>query len=313
MNGWRHAEVVLLLLAAVLLTATFAHPRVQLERPTFRYVFVFDITQSMNVQDVPAPNSAMTRLEYAKKTALEALTDMPCGTEIGLALFSGHRAFLLITSIEMCANYRELSTMLGGIDWRMTWEARSEVAKGVFKSIELLRGFEEQTRLVFLTDGHEAPPINPEVPPQFAGERGRVRGLLVGIGGDQLVAIPKFDKTGARQGYWKAEEVMQVDTFHAERNEREGRPASSPGSEHLSALRETYLQSLAAKTGLTYLRLVDTAALSRHLQSTAMAIPKVITTDARGVGGMGALLALMAARLRSPWRRLARHARRTAV
>ncbi len=292
----QRTQLLLLLMAGALLAATFARPTLQLKRPTYRYLFVFDITQSMNVMDVPA-NPALTRLQYAKATAQTSLADMPCGTEIGLALFTGHRAFLLITPVEICANYRELSTMLSSIDWRMTWEARSEVAKGLFKSIELLKSFKDRTRLVFLTDGHEAPPINPDVPPQFAGERGAIKGLLVGVGGDLPVPIPKLDDTGVQQGVWKAEEVLQVDTFRAEHNAREGTPALNVGTEHLSSLRETYLQMLADKTGLTYHRLVDASGLSRALESSAQAIPKVITTDLRWLLALVALLAFLLTRV----------------
>lgn len=302
MSGRRNLQLALLLASAALLTATFARPTMQLVRQTYRYVFVFDITQSMNVMDVPATPS-VTRLEYAKKITLESMTDLSCGTEIGFALFTGHRAFLLITPIEVCANYRELSMMVSGIDWRMTWEARSEVAKGLYKSIGLLKALPGQTRLVFLTDGHEAPPINPDVAPQFVGEKGAISGLLVGVGGDLPVPIPKFDGNGTPQGVWKSDEVMHIDAFRAELNAREGRQALNTGTEHLSSLRETYLKGLADKTGLTYYRLKDAAGLSRQMTSKALGIPKVTTTDVRGLFALGALLALVSTIWSTPLRR----------
>ena len=98
---------------------------------------------------------------------------------------------------------------------------------------------------MFLTDGHEAPPINPDVKPSFSGEVGAVGGLLVGVGGTLPVPIPKFDAEGKLQGYWQAEDVMHVDTFRAEQQQREGAAVSSAGSEHLSSLKEDYLRGLA--------------------------------------------------------------------
>ncbi len=289
----RHLQLALLGVAGVLLAATFARPTAELERPTYRYLFVFDITQSMNVTDVSAADPLLTRLAYAKQAALAALADMPCGTEFGFALFTGHRAFLMITPVEICTNYRELSAMLSRIDWRMTWEARSEVAKGLYKSLQLLKAFPGQTRLVFLTDGHEAPPINPDVPPQFTGAPGEIKGLLVGVGGDLPVPIPKFDESGTPQGVWKAEEVMQVDSFRAEHDAREGGHAPPVGTEHLSSLRETYLQTLADKTGLTYHRLADARQFVRMLESKVLGIPQVTTTDLRWLLALMALLALL--------------------
>ena len=192
----RHPQVLLLLLAAVLMSATLVAPSVPLKRASYRYVLVFDISQSMNTADVGSEAAPLVRLEFAKQRALEALKGLPCGSEVGIALFTGHRAFLMLTPIELCANFQELSTMLASIDWRMTWEERSEVAKGVFRSLELLRALSATTRLVFLTDGHEAPPLNPDVKPGFSGEVGAVRGLLIGVGGALPVPIPKFDAEG---------------------------------------------------------------------------------------------------------------------
>ena len=302
MRAWRHPQFLLLLLATVLLAATFAVPHVSLKRPSYRYVLVFDISQSMNVADVDAKvdkdAAPLSRLEFAKHTALDAMKRLPCGTELGLALFSGHRAFLMITPIELCANFVELSSMLASIDWRMTWEERSEVAKGVFRSLELLRALPDTTRLVFLTDGHEAPPINPDVKPEFTGEVGAVRGLLVGVGGPLPVPIPKFDAEGKQHGFWKAEDVMQVDTFRADQQQREG-AAAAAGTEHLSSLKEDYLRALAAETGLGYLRLADSVALSQAMTGKAMGIPRTQPTDIRWLLALAALLAFIASLARN--------------
>ncbi len=265
-----------------------------LERATYRYVFVFDITQSMNVMDVSADGSALTRLDYAKQSAAKSLSTLPCGAEVGLALFSGHRAFLLITPIEICANYGELLIMLDSIDWRMTWEARSEVAKGLYKSVQLLQQLPGQSRLIFFSDGHEAPPINPELPPQFVGTKGEVKGLIVGVGGKTPVPIPKFDKTGEQQGYWKAHEVLHIDAYSQARSAREGEKAVVTGTEHLSSLREAYLKVLADNTGLTYLRLGDAKQFAKQLQSKTLRIPKIVSTDMRWLFALGSLIAILA-------------------
>lgn len=298
MSAWRRPQVLLLLLAVLLLAASFGAPRVNLERPVYRYVLVFDISQSMNVADVGAAEAPRTRLEFAKQRALEALQRLPCGSEVGLALFTGHRTFLMITPIELCANFSELSNMLARIDWRMTWEERSEIAKGVFRSLALLAGFKDTTRLVFLTDGHEAPPLNPDVKPEFTGKLGAVKGLVVGVGGLQPVPIPKLDAEGKQHGYWQAEDVMQMDSFRAEQNQREGRDTGAGGTEHLSSLKEDYLRGLARQTGLEYTRLESSAALARALTGATMGIGRVQATDIRWLFALGALVALCLAVLR---------------
>ncbi|HMM77869.1 MAG TPA: VWA domain-containing protein [Gammaproteobacteria bacterium] len=277
MTRWRRPAVLLLVLACVALAATFVRPTLRMTTPAYRYVFVFDITESMNAEDVLLAGKSASRLDYAKRQALEALKDLPCGTEAGLALFAGHRAFLLITPIEICANYREISAVLANISWRMSWEPRSEVAKGLYKSIGLMKQLPAQTRLVFVSDGDEAPPIDPAVTPQFTGEPGEIRGLLVGVGGDVPAPIPKFDDEGVRIGEWSARDF-------------ENRGSDLPPhmaqagvlNAHLSALQEPYLQTLAAQTGLGYLRLTDAGALARRLQGAELGIPSTRQVDVRG-------------------------------
>ncbi|MGE0485976.1 MAG: vWA domain-containing protein [Gammaproteobacteria bacterium] len=294
MTGARRLRLLLTVGACALLAATFAKPELTLTRPTYRYVFVFDITQSMNVADVPAAQTR--RLDYTKQAASTALAALPCGTEVGLALFAGHRAFLLVTPVETCANYHELVQVIDGIEWRMSWEARSEVAKGLFKSVELLAALGRDTRLVFFSDGQEAPPINPDVPPRFDGEAGTVAGLVVGVGGDTPVPIPRFDDEDKPLGVWHAHEVLHTDTFTADQRKQAGeRPLV--GTEHLSSLREAYLQQLAAKTGLGYHRLQGGDDLLRALEQPALGIPRAVSTDMRWLVALIALVAFLASHL----------------
>lgn len=312
MSAWRRPQALVLLLVCVLLAASLTAPTLRLQQPTFRYVFVFDITQSMNVADVVPDDPAVTRLEYAKEMALAALSGLACGSEVGLALFTGHRAFLLITPIELCDNYRELSSMVKHIDWRMTWESRSEVAKGLYKSIALLKQLAGQTRLVFLTDGHEAPPINPALPPRFPQQKNDILGLIVGVGGDQPVPIPKLDEDGLLTGYWQADEVMHTDSFSYAENSRSGTPAVI-GTEHLSSLREDYLQGLADKTGLGYLRLSGPQALIAELQNARLGELKVLDTDIRWLFALAALVLMLGLLLLAPWTARRAEARKAAA
>lgn len=286
----RTRQFALLAISTMILAATFTRPTLQLEQPTYRYVYVFDITQSMNVTDIPNTNASISRLEYAKQMAGESFSLLPCGTEIGLALFTGHRAFLLITPIEICSNYREIAGVLNDIDWTMTWEARSEVAKGLYKSLSLMKRLDTPTRLVFLTDGHEAPPINPDLPPRFPLEKGEIDGLIIGVGGGEPVPIPKLDETGTQQGFWKMDEVMHIDAYNQQRDAREGTQTSNSGNEHLSSLRSTYLKDLAKITGLSYHTLSGAEKFATQLQSETLGIAKIETTDMRWLFALGSLL-----------------------
>lgn len=269
----RRLLLIVMLLAALLLLYTYRYPTANLTGDTYRYTYVFDISQSMNVTDAVPGDNELTRLDHAKRAAIESLSALPCGSQIGVALFSGHRAFLLITPIEICANYAELALILNQVDWRMTWERSSEVAKGLSKSVRLLTLLDEESRLVFFSDGHESPPIRDGLLPRIMDGVGGVRGLVVGVGGDELVEIPKFAESGRRMGVWEKDDVVQKFLTDEVRE--------TTGVEHLSSLREGYLQELAGKAGLEYVRLRGTGEFADRLQASSLAFSRTAATDIR--------------------------------
>lgn len=290
MNILRRPQILLLIVAITLLATTFLNPSMPLKRPTYRYVFVFDISQSMNVKDIPETDSSINRLDFAKKMAKESLIEFSCGTEFGVAIFTGHRPFLLIKPVEICSNQQELSRIISNVNWRMTWETKSEIAKGLFKSIRLMKQLDKETRLVFFTDGHEAPPVNDKLQPRFNSEKSEVKGIIVGTGGEIKVPIPKFNKKGKQTGYWKMEDVAQVDVYTQDQETLIITKNNIIGTEHLSSLRETYLKELATKTGLDYIRAGLTDELSVHMKTDVLSIPRVITTDMRWLWALSSLL-----------------------
>ena len=311
------ARLVMLALALALAAAGLGRPVLPMPSAVYRHLVVFDVTQSMNVEDAAAPDGPRSRLEHAKAVVLDAAAALPCGSEIGLGLFTGHRVFLLFAPVEVCANYGDLSATVRAVDWRMAWTARSEIAKGVHSGLAAAKALGPRTTLVFLTDGHEAPPLHPELRPRFAGEPGEVRGLLAGVGGLSPASIPKLDPRGRRLGEWRAEDVMQVDTFTL------GRSTSVPegyagiddvdvqariaaGTEHLSALREEYLRSLARGLRLQYRRVESADDLAATLEHPDFAIRRASPADFRPPLAVAAALLVAGSYLFPSWRRRVR-------
>lgn len=296
------ARLVMLLAALTLAAAGLGRLMLPLSSDVFRHLVVFDITQSMNVADAAPGHDTLTRLEHAKAAVLEAAAALPCGSELGLGLFTGHRTFLLLAPVEVCASYPDLSATVRAVDWRMAWTARSEIAKGVHSALAIAKALGPHTVVVFLTDGHEAPPLHPELRPKFRGESGAVRGLLGGVGGPSPVPIPKLDPQGTSLGYWGAPDVMQVDELSLGRDTTvsegyAGVDASdvqtriASGTEHLSALREVYLRSLANGLRLHYRRVDNTGDLQSALQHPDFASERTSITDLRPLlAGAAALL-----------------------
>ncbi len=274
--------------AALLLVLALIDVKVPLTRPHFEAVVVLDVTQSMDVADVQLAGRSVSRLALAKAARHEALGRMPCGSRMGLGLFTEHRSVLLLTPLEVCEHLQELRGTLARMDGRMAWSGNSEVAKGFNNALRLVRALPQRPALVFVTDGHEAPPLNPRYRPPMDAERGKDAGWLVGVGGEALSPIPRSDPEGRPLGLWGAGEVAQVDPYSRGRGGSvEGEQmvedataaavpdlGATPGREHLSSLREPYLRRLAQETGLRYARLQSGAQLLALLRDPALAQPQ---------------------------------------
>lgn len=297
-----------LLAACLALALTALRPTVKLPRETWSLLFILDITQSMNTQDVKLAGVPATRLDAAKAAVRRALEELPCGSEAGLGVFTEYRSFLLLAPVEICSGYAELVGTLDRLDWRMGWAGASQVGKGLHFGLELARALEPRPALVFLTDGHEAPPVDPVTRYPVDNAPPRVQGLLVGVGGDALVPIPKFDMEGNDLGVWDEEEVRQLSIPASsagnadEQMRAEAAQRLKRGTEHLSSLKESHLRELASEAGIAYSRLTTPESLVQALQRPELARSRPVDTDLRWALAGIALLALALCYLPAPKR-----------
>ncbi|MGR9088211.1 MAG: vWA domain-containing protein, partial [Gammaproteobacteria bacterium] len=264
-----------LLLAAAAVSVLFLRPSSVQVRPVYRLTFIVDITRSMNATDYRFKEEATSRLNVVKQTLRDLLVQLPCQSKVGLGLFTERRSTLLFEPLEVCSSYAEIDTVIGQLDWRMAWAADSNIAKGLLNTLEMLK--DNGSAVIFMTDGQEAPPVNPRYRADFSAVKGRQKGMIVGVGGLQAVPIPKFDERGEPAGYYTEDDVPQRSSFgesNLDPSQIEGYNARNApfgsaavkGSEHLSALNESYLESLAAEAGLHYARLKDSGQLWRDLR-----------------------------------------------
>ena len=306
MKPWRHwrwapgfGERGALALAALALAAGFLHPTLPWRRTLFEQVIVLDVTQSMNVQDERLDGRPASRLNFAKHALQAALQELPCGSKIAWAVFTESRSYLLFTPIEVCANRAELRASLMGIDGRMAWSGNSEIAKALHSGVTIVQALPATPSLVFVTDGHEAPPLNARHRPRYEDQNKGLTGLVVGVGQVQASPIPKTGPAGQSLGYWSADEVQQVDAFSIGRGASAGGESmledaddtlspgaavslgGTPGSEHLSGLREAYLRLLAVENGFGFHRLRSAQGLADALRGDALARQVAVRGDAR--------------------------------
>ena len=276
-----------LIVALVLLMAALFLPSLQWPRDTYTWLFFIDITQSMNVEDYELDDTPVSRLTFARQAVRRAIRNLPCGSRVGLGAFADYRTLLLLAPIEVCGNYNDLLISLDYIDGRMRWRNASEIAKGVSWAIRAAREIGQGANVVFLTDGQEAPPLRPSVQPSFDDVKpDEIRGWLVGVGGDTLRPIPRTDRNGNFQGYWREQDVIQ-------RLGESGGNKPAPNREHLSALRETYLQGIAGQIGFDYVRLRELSSLGEALRDSRYSLRKPVPTDLYWLPAGVALLLLV--------------------
>ncbi|WP_026610653.1 VWA domain-containing protein [Methylocaldum szegediense] len=289
-------------MAFVCVAIALFYPTLKLSRPVFDHIIVVDITRSMNVTDYRIGDRPTSRLEMVKSAMRSALRELPCDSRLGLGLFTGRQSFLLFEPIEVCSGFEAIDTAMERIDWRMAWDADSRIADGLYDALTHLQDL--NANLVFVTDGHEAPPLNPRYKREFDSVKGKLKGIVIGAGGLNLSPIPKFNERGEAIGFYSEEDVPHRSTFGLPPkppSEIEGYHARNApfgselviGTEHLSSLKEDYLRGLAEEAGLLYSRLENLEDLGRALQHSEFARFETVASDIRWLPAGLALAALV--------------------
>jgi mxaL protein len=306
---FRDPRLILLALSALLLVATFVAPQAHITRAGYDLLAIVDITGSMNVRDYTASGRPSSRLDAVKAALLEMISGLPCPSRVGLGVFTERRPFLLFEPINACADFAPLRASIEALDWRMAWEGDSHISAGLFRAFEMARDLDAD--LIFFTDGQEAPPLPAFGAPVFEGQRGAVRGLIVGAGGYELSPIPKFDDKGREIGFVGVDEIPHENRFGLPPDGAELREgynarnapfgaAAAVGVEHLSSVKEAHLRVLAEKTGLAYAHLEDGTRLLRDYAGAATARRRAARLDLRTVFGLAAATCLLIAFAAAP-------------
>lgn len=298
---FRDARLWLVAAALALTLTALLVPRITLTRNAYDVVAVLDITMSMNTRDTIRHGKPVSRLDAAKSALRETLAKLPCQSRLGLGIFTERRTFLLFDPVEVCENFAAIDEAIAQLDWRMAWEGDSYVSKGLYSAINIAKSLGAD--LIFMTDGHELPPLPFSGLSPFDGKLGDVGGLLVGVGGRTPTPLLKYDDEGREMGTYAAQDVPQENRSGPPPPDATSRPGYHPkwapfGSavvdkhEHMAVVREAYLKQLASVTGLSYDYLGRSNDLSDQLVAAAHPRPLEVATDVRAIPG-GFALALL--------------------
>lgn len=244
-------------LALISLAIAMVNPKIPLSLNVNNYMFVIDITQSMNVKDMHMNKRPISRLNYALQLISISLKELPCGTKVSIALFANAEVVPLYVPIEICENFGVVQDTLKHLEWRMAWRGSSHLRLGLIDAGSVSLTLPEPTKIIFLTDGDEAAPLNAITKVDLQPMQGSSSWLLAGIGSQEPSPIPKFNSKDEIIGYWsqyatkiEPSQIVNEDSV----GKRDDSIASDPHEYYLSALREEYLKEVVSDINANYVR-----------------------------------------------------------
>ncbi|MFA6178208.1 MAG: VWA domain-containing protein [Candidatus Methylopumilus sp.] len=251
-------DAALLTAAFLLLIIAIFKPTVPLQRNIYSYIFVADISQSMNVVDTTINGKPASRIAYTQYMMNRVVSSLPCGTRVSIGLFAGVSVAALYTPIEVCANYAAIQDTIAHLDWRTAWSGNSRVRESMFTLARVLRGFPAPAQVVYFTDGEEAPRLHAFNTKDLTNFQGANGWLFVGVGSDKGTPIPKLDEKNQLIGYWSSESfAMQpgiAQISEANIGVRDDNVAGGENDRYLSKLDEEYLKSISKEISGNYVR-----------------------------------------------------------
>lgn len=258
-NYFRHRHDAALLAAALLLLViALFNPKIPVKRDIYSYIFVTDISQSMNVIDKTLNGKPVSRMVFMQDTLHKVISELPCGTNVSIGLFAGVSVAALYTPIEVCENFDAINDTVDHLDWRTAWSGNSRVRASMLTLAKTIRSFPEPAQVVYFTDGEEAPKLHVFNTQDLTAFQGGEGWLFVGIGSEKGTPIPKLDEHNQLIGYWSGESfAMQPGIAQISESNlgvRDDNVASSEGGRFLSKLDEPYLKTLSKEVNGEYVR-----------------------------------------------------------
>ena len=238
-------NISFLCLSIVFLILGLINPKVNIERDIHNYIFVVDISQSMLTKDMTIEGQKVSRLDYSKKLLQGIMDQLPCKTNVSIGMFAGVSVAATYTPINICDNYSAVNSTIQHLDWRSVWSGNSRIREGLSNLARLIRSFPQSARVVFLTDGEEAPRLHTFNTRDLSQFQGETDWLMVGIGSEEGSAIPKYDSENQLIGFWSIDSfalqpgIAQISESNI--GARNDSIAFSESDRYISKLNEKYL------------------------------------------------------------------------
>lgn len=295
----QHRDTALLGGALLFLIAALFKPSIPIKHNIYTYLLIADISQSMNAIDMSVDGKPATRIAHTQKIMHETVSSLPCGTKVSIGLFAGSSVAALYTPIEVCTNFAAIQDTIDHLDWRTGWSGNSRVRHALFSIAQVIRNFPEPAQAILITDGEEAPKLHAFNTKDLSNFQGADNWLLVGVGSEKGVAIPKLSDKNQVIGYWSNESfAMQPGIAQISESTlgvRDDNVAGGTFDRYISKHKPEYLKSVAKEIGATYIYGDNVHTLLNAMQQQKPARHDVAPFDLSWILSSIAALLLLAA------------------
>ena len=257
-NKFKNSSNLLLLLTFVSLLLALYNPSIPITKNIYNYIFIVDISQSMNTKDMSIDNNEVSRIDYTKTMVSNLLERLPCKSKVSIGMFAGVSGAATYTPIEVCKNFSVINSTIDNLDWRSTWSGNTRIRESMVNLARLIRSFPESAQVIYFTDGEEAPKLHVFNTRDLSQFQGGNDWLLVGVGSAKGTPIPKYDSKNQLIGYWSNESfalqpgIAQISQSNI--GTRSNKIAFSESDRYLSKLDEKYLIDLSNEIKGNYVR-----------------------------------------------------------
>ena len=254
------AELTVMVLALLLCILAIYNPTLQFKKSITSYMFLVDVSQSMNAEDLVVGDSPITRINYTKMLLKQIIDKSDCGSFFSINIFVADNVANIIEPVEKCNNYDELMDTINKLEWRMAWKGNSRITFGIKSAAKMQDSLNFPSKILFFTDGDEAPKVNAINRVNLDDFNLGEELIFVGVGGDTPVPVKRYNSRNMYVGYWGSDIYDSLPGATGSRNSDSGKDEPDPSvasadyERYLSKLYEEYLISLSEQIKSQYIK-----------------------------------------------------------
>ena len=253
-------ELIVFLLSIFLCLVAINNPVINIKKTITSYMFVVDVSQSMNAKDLTHNDKIISRINYTKLLLKKIINESDCGSFFSINIFAADNVASIIEPVEKCKNYDELIDTIDKLEWRMAWKGNSRITFGVKSAAKMQDSLNFPSKILFFTDGDEAPKVNAINKVNLDNFNLGNEIIFVGIGGDKKVPVPRYNSRNMLVGFWGSDIYDSLPGATGYRNIDSGKDdpdpsvASAEYDRYLSKLYEEYLLGITSQINAKYFK-----------------------------------------------------------